>query len=743
MSTTSGPWTPIIYHAGDSRLADTLAQPDVEVVHDTLVGQIVELLETRTPGRVIEVDDRRQAAVQHAGTEDLDAFGVWVFYPWRRKVIHLLPEVEFRELRTSRNRNKISDAEQAKLRSLSVAIAGLSVGRATASTLALEEIGGRFHLADFDHLELSNLNRLRGSVLELGENKAVLTAREMFEINPFLDIHIFPAGVSQDNLDAFLGLDQPVDVLFDECDDLKMKFLLREAAKARRVPVLMETSDRGMLDVERFDLEPNRPLFHGLVGDHGAESLSNMSTYEKVPIVLELMGARQMSRRMTASMLDIDTSLKTWPQLASAVALGGALNTAAARLLALGELTHSGRFYIDLEEQLRAGPTQVSAAPSQAWDVMEPMLPPQPDPSAAELDRIRCLVGHAALAPSGGNMQPWRFELEGRRLSCFVDTERGERRSILDFRSHASLVACGACALNIELVAPALGLQASVSLSEAFDPATPVFVADLADIEPRNDPDMLNAVRRRCTNRKLGARVPLASAAEQALLEAAAEHASELTLITTEEGIQRVADVIADSDQIRYLDPPMYQELFSELRLTREQALAQRDGIDLPSLELDPTQRAAVELLRRPDVMIELRRIQAGRGLGRGSRKALGSAAAVGILRIPEGAPNPYLRGGRAVQGVWLRATALGLAFQPMTAFLYMLLRLREEPQSLSPWARTQLEILAKRYAAARPESGQGEEIMLFRLAYAEHTENRSPRRALEDILQVTPGSGH
>jgi len=29
----------------------------------------------------------------------------------------------------------------------------------------------------------------------------------------------------------------------------------------------METSDRGLLDVERFDKEPSRPPFHGLVGE--------------------------------------------------------------------------------------------------------------------------------------------------------------------------------------------------------------------------------------------------------------------------------------------------------------------------------------------------------------------------------------------------------------------------------------------------------------------------------------------
>ena len=52
--------------------------------------------------------------------------------------------------------------EQERLRGLCVAVAGLSVGRAVVSTLAHEGIGGELRLADFDALDLSNLNRVAG-----------------------------------------------------------------------------------------------------------------------------------------------------------------------------------------------------------------------------------------------------------------------------------------------------------------------------------------------------------------------------------------------------------------------------------------------------------------------------------------------------------------------------------------------------------------------------------------------------
>ena len=62
-----------------------------------------------------------------------------------------------------------------------------------------------------------------------------------------------PEGIHADNLATFLD---GLDLVVEECDSLDVKFMVREEARERRIPVIMETSDRGVLDVERFDLEP-------------------------------------------------------------------------------------------------------------------------------------------------------------------------------------------------------------------------------------------------------------------------------------------------------------------------------------------------------------------------------------------------------------------------------------------------------------------------------------------------------
>ena len=141
-----------------------------------------------------------------------------------------------------------------RLAGLRVAVAGLSVGRAVVSTMAHEGIGGELRLADFDVLDLSNLNRVTGGVADVGVNKVVLAAREVAELDPVRPRrHLSPAGSTRRPSRDFVA---GADVIVDECDDLEMKVRLREHARAAGRPVVMATSHRGMLDVERFDLEP-------------------------------------------------------------------------------------------------------------------------------------------------------------------------------------------------------------------------------------------------------------------------------------------------------------------------------------------------------------------------------------------------------------------------------------------------------------------------------------------------------
>jgi len=242
-----------------------------------------------------------------------------------------------------------------------VGVIGLSVGSSAALTFAMEGIGGAFKLADFDSLSLSNLNRLRAGVHHVGLNKCVIAARQMTEIDPWLDIEIYPAGLTDANMPEFFsGGHGPIDLLVEECDTPYVKIAAREHARRLGIPVVMDANDRGLLDVERFDLEPERPLLHGILGETTSRDLLDLSFDQTVELILTMVDRERISPELAASIPQIGRTLSSWPQLASGVALGGALTAEAARRILLGQPRPSGRFYTDLELLTRADRSTVA-----------------------------------------------------------------------------------------------------------------------------------------------------------------------------------------------------------------------------------------------------------------------------------------------------------------------------------------------------------------------------------------------
>jgi molybdopterin/thiamine biosynthesis adenylyltransferase len=331
-------WQPVHFDLGRepdrAGLLELLDSGAVRKVSDTIEDQLRELVTSRDPRLHSSPEAVERSVTEQLAGSTMQEYGIWVWYPWSGRLVHLLPREEFRLVRTDRNRGRIDRAQQRRLLGCRVGIIGLSVGSSAALTFAMEGLGGSFKLADFDALSVSNLNRLRAGVHDLGLNKCVLAARQMLEIDPWLDIEIYPGGLTADTMDDFFsGGAGPIDLLVEECDTPYVKVAAREHARALRIPVVMDANDRGLLDVERFDLEPHRPVLHGLLGETTSQDLTDL----------------------TAAISEIGTTLSSWPQLASGVALGGALTAEAARHVLLGLPRPSGRFYTDLELLTSAG----------------------------------------------------------------------------------------------------------------------------------------------------------------------------------------------------------------------------------------------------------------------------------------------------------------------------------------------------------------------------------------------------
>lgn len=267
-------------------------------------------------------------------------YGSWMYFPLRKKCIQILPESDFFELRTSRNRLKITREEQLQLSSKSIAIIGLSAGNAVANALASERICGKIFLFDFDPCELSNLNRLNAGIFDLGLNKCIIAANSILEKDPYIVVQIFESGFL--NSEYHSKVISEVDLVVDECDSFDVKILLRNLAKKFQKPILMHTSERGITDIERFDLDGNLQIFHGL--------LNGIDLSDKRQVLIALINPSIVSERMLLSFSEIGKSLKSWPQLASEVFSGGANLAGIARMILLGQVVNGGRYFFNTED---------------------------------------------------------------------------------------------------------------------------------------------------------------------------------------------------------------------------------------------------------------------------------------------------------------------------------------------------------------------------------------------------------
>ncbi len=745
--------TPQFYYASkdndQTKLEKLLADHPNARVHDTILSQLTELFKIRNPEKNLSPDEIEYFLSTHTGIFSMYAYGVWVYYPWLDKLIHILDEDEFIEVRTNRNQHKITGNELAELRQKKIGIIGLSVGQAVALTIATERICGEIRIADFDELELSNLNRIKTGLYNVGIKKTVQLAREIAELDPFIKVICYHEGITENNIDDFLCKDEKLDLLIEECDSLDIKILSRSKAKEYRIPVVMETNDRCMVDIERFDLQPDYPLLHNLAGDIQYNQLKDLTTEQKIPVMLKLVGLSGVSARGKVTLIELGQTLSTWPQLASSVILGGGVITDVARRILLNQLHVSGRFYADIEKIIQnQEPPPPSYTPPMLKELsMDEMIQITEsihieDSNSIYPDKeiIRKIAADAGAAPSSGNDQPWKFLFRNGRLYLFHEEARSY--SFGDYRNMASYISLGAAIENVVLSTHYHTLEIRIKLFPDNNKkciAVFTFKTLMDDTAEKHAEDALyDFIRSRCTNRKI---IPNEAAPAEILQELKRVTESidqaNVSFITAKNVLQELGKIISVVDRIRVMHPHGHYDFFHrEMRWSAEESTAKRNGMNISELEIPQQALLALQVVSDDAVMKVLRSINGAKAFANISVPNAVNAAAMGLITMPAYDPVDFINGGRAMQRQWLKSTQLGYAYQPLIAPLYLFPRvLYGDGEGLDSNAIEELISVRKKFMRIFPGAEKRGEVFLFRIFKGDEVKNRSLRLSLEDIL--------
>lgn len=341
------PSKPIILSEKTHTLADVEAFRRVYPIwheYDVYPAQLGELFEITNAELLFKeyFTVQREAFIQsrlEAGKNKLA--GNWIYFPWSGRFVHALNEEEYFLVRTNRNRNLVTEEEQKQLFNFSVGLVGLSVGSNVATALAYSGIANTMKVAEFDTLETSNLNRIRARIDQVGMPKIALLAEQVYEVNPYADLHFFADGITKEALDSFVTNSPLPRLIFEIIDGFEMKIHLRHLARKHKIPVIMVTNlgDSVIIDVERYDLNPQTPLFNGRAGTVPEDILTNpdSTTQDKHKYAVSLAGVQNIPPRAMASVEQIGKTLVGRPQLTTTVTIAAGFCGYITRRIALGD----------------------------------------------------------------------------------------------------------------------------------------------------------------------------------------------------------------------------------------------------------------------------------------------------------------------------------------------------------------------------------------------------------------------
>jgi hypothetical protein len=252
----------------------------------------------------------------------------------------------------------------------------------------------------------------------------------------------------------------------------------------------------------------------------------------------------------------------------------------------------------------------------------------------------------------------------------------------MDVRFRGSAVAVGAALLNARIAAATHHVLGPVSITDHVDGSPLRATLKLTDGTDPGLAELYQPMLERETNRHHGSPRPIDAAAIEALRSAAQREGAQLHLVTDRDDIAHAATILAASDRTRYLTPDLHKEMVSELRWPGD---ADPDtGIDVRSLELDAGGLAMLDILRRTEVMARLAQWNAGSALGEDTHDRIVASSALAAITVPGSDLRDYVKGGAAVELVWIIAQQQGLSVQPVSpVFLYA--HNRTEFDGLSP----------------------------------------------------------
>ena len=173
---------------------------------------------------------------------------------------------------------------QQKIMDSTVLIIGMGgLGSPTALYLAAAGVG-HIIIADFDQVELSNLQRqIIHQTKDIGENKVVSAKNKLTELNPNIKVSIANELIHTDNLSTLI---KDVDIVLDGTDNFESRFEINKVCVDYKKPLISAAVIRFEGQVSVFKgYEKDQPCYQCLYTEEGDDNESCVQNGVLAPVV--------------------------------------------------------------------------------------------------------------------------------------------------------------------------------------------------------------------------------------------------------------------------------------------------------------------------------------------------------------------------------------------------------------------------------------------------------------------------
>ncbi len=342
---------------------------------------------------------------------------------------------------------------------------------------------------------------------------------------------------------------------------------------------------------------------------------------------------------------------------------------------------------------------------------------------------IEDIIYYGIQAPSGGNSQPWRFEIKSNKLFLYNIPDKDN--PVLNFEQTGSYIAHGALIENICIASSHYGYEAKIDLvlNKAKEKD---LVAIISFIKTKKNPNskLFSYITGRHTNRKIYYDKKIDQLAKTEILSVN-QNDSGIRILITESRTKRtaLAKAVSIMEKIALENKLIHQSFFAEINWKEQENSQFTHGLYIKTLELPAIVEYIFRIIKVWPIVRFLNIFGFSNLVSKTNAKIYGHGGGIGIITIEKYEPIKFIEVGRIMQKIWLIATKHNLYIQPITGIVFLANKIIHNDKII--FKEKHIHEIKKTYSIIREIFNIKKDVVsfVFRIGYADKVTARSQKQ--------------